>query len=485
MNKVILFAILGLLGIGVPVAYTAGPFTNKVEVGNCGAGDFVEGYSATGTRTCGTPAGGTPANPTATAGPTAVNGSATTYMRSDGAPAVQQGSAAQKGIVQVDGTTITASSGVISAATGASPANPTATASDTAVNGSATTFMRSDGAPAIQKGSAGQFGVVEVDGTTITATGGVISSVGAAGANPTASAGPTAVNGSATTFMRSDGAPAVQQGSAAQKGIVQVDGTTITASSGVISAVSTAPSAANPTATAGPTAVNGSAVTFMRSDGAPAVQKGSASQFGIVEVDGTTITASAGVISSVGAAGANPSATAGPTAVNGSATTFMRSDGAPAIQQGSAAQKGIVQVDGTTITASSGVISAAASGKSAAGIGWVAGTNPDKSIIFTADTASTITGIRGTVATAVGSTAAISVFKAPSGTACSSGTNLVSAAGTFDANGTANTNQTLSLAGSGAPSLSAGDRVCLSTSNGSNFAAGVGIGGITVTFTVP
>lgn len=56
-------------------------------------------------------------------------------------------------------------------------------------------------------------------------------------------------------------------------------------------------SAANPTATAGPAAVNGTATTFMRSDGAPAVQKGSASAFGIVEADGSTITASAGVLS--------------------------------------------------------------------------------------------------------------------------------------------------------------------------------------------
>jgi hypothetical protein len=57
-------------------------------------------------------------------------------------------------------------------------ANPTATGSDTAVNGAATTFMRSDAAPAIQKGSSSVFGLVKVDGTTITATGGVISSVG-------------------------------------------------------------------------------------------------------------------------------------------------------------------------------------------------------------------------------------------------------------------------------------------------------------------
>jgi hypothetical protein len=59
-----------------------------------------------------------------------------------------------------------------------------------------------------------------------------------------------------------------------------------------------------------------------------------------------------------GSSGANPTATAGPTAINGTATTFMRSDAAPAVQQGSASQKGIVQVDGTTLVASSGVISA-------------------------------------------------------------------------------------------------------------------------------
>lgn len=60
--------------------------------------------------------GGTFANPSATAGPTANNGVASTAMRSDATPAVQQGSASQKGIVQVDGTSLLASSGVISAA---------------------------------------------------------------------------------------------------------------------------------------------------------------------------------------------------------------------------------------------------------------------------------------------------------------------------------------------------------------------------------
>jgi hypothetical protein len=62
-----------------------------------------------------------------------------------------------------------------------SAANPTATASDTAVNGTATTFMRSDAAPAVAKASSSQFGVVKVDGTTITSSAGVISAVGGGG----------------------------------------------------------------------------------------------------------------------------------------------------------------------------------------------------------------------------------------------------------------------------------------------------------------
>lgn len=65
-------------------------------------------------------------------------------------------------------------------------ANPTATAKDTAVNGVATTFMASDSAPAIQKATSSLFGIVKVDGTTITASGGVISSTGlSAGTPPT------------------------------------------------------------------------------------------------------------------------------------------------------------------------------------------------------------------------------------------------------------------------------------------------------------
>ncbi len=64
---------------------------------------------------------------------------------------------------------------------GSSGANPTAVAGDVAINGSASTYMRSDAAPAIQKASSSQFGIVKVDGTTITETGGVISAAGGSG----------------------------------------------------------------------------------------------------------------------------------------------------------------------------------------------------------------------------------------------------------------------------------------------------------------
>jgi hypothetical protein len=73
-----------------------------------------------------------------------------------------------------------------------------------------------------------------------------------------------------------------------------------------------------------------------------------------VTVDGKgRVTAAAN--GSGGGSFANPTATAGPTAVNGVATTAMRSDASPLIQLGTDAQKGIVQGDGSTITCTAGV----------------------------------------------------------------------------------------------------------------------------------
>ena len=80
--------------------------------------------------------GGTPANPTATAGPNVINGVASTFMRSDAAPPVQKGTSSQFGIVQVDGSTITSTGGVISAS--AVPAGVTITDGAHTVTGSTT-----------------------------------------------------------------------------------------------------------------------------------------------------------------------------------------------------------------------------------------------------------------------------------------------------------------------------------------------------------
>jgi hypothetical protein len=110
---------------------------------------------------------------------------------------------------------------------------------------------------------------------------------------------------------------------------------------------------------AGPSS-GGAAVPIFRTLVASDLPVATASAFGAVKPDNSTITISGGVITSIagGATGANPTATAGPVAINGSATTFMRSDAAPAVQKCSASQFGLCEVDGTTITASGGVITA-------------------------------------------------------------------------------------------------------------------------------
>lgn len=93
---------------------------------------------------------------------------------------------------------------------------------------------------------------------------------------------------------------------------------------------------ANPTATAGPTAVNGSAVTFLRSDGAPAVQKGSNAQFGIVEGDGSTVTCVLGICSAINNGTVTSIATS--CGISGgpiTATGTISSNSNPTVQSGS------------------------------------------------------------------------------------------------------------------------------------------------------
>jgi hypothetical protein len=108
-------------------------------------------------------------------------------------------------------------------------------------------------------------------------------------------------------------------------------------------------------------------------------------------------------------------------------------------------------------------------------IGWIAGQNPNNAIVSVINQATTVRAIVGAVEVANGTPATVTVNVAPSGTACSAGTPLHS--GSFDANGTARTNQILPLRTSG---LSVGDRICLQTTGGSDWGTGNAIGTITI-----
>lgn len=115
--QVAAFASVTMLGTANSWSATQ-TFSAITLTGGSGCATFTAGVLGSTGSACGG-SGSTGANPTATAGPAAVNGTASTFMRSDAAPPVQVGTAAQKGIVQVDGTTITATGGVISAPGGA------------------------------------------------------------------------------------------------------------------------------------------------------------------------------------------------------------------------------------------------------------------------------------------------------------------------------------------------------------------------------
>lgn len=183
-------------------------------------------------------------------------------------------------------------------------------------------------------------------------------------AAPTAEIGLIAIPGVATTCMRSDAAPALSQAitptwtalhtfalAPLVSAFVGV-GSRMVVSDATgqlgVQAIPSVPVGANPTGTIGLAAVNGSAGTFLRSDGAPALSQAitptwsaqhtftlapivsAFTGFGTVMV--VSNNAGALGIASI-PSGANPSGTIGLAAVNGAAATFLRSDGAPALSQ--------------------------------------------------------------------------------------------------------------------------------------------------------
>lgn len=90
---------------------TSGTLTSTHCVSIDASGNLVDSGAACGTTTAG-------ANPTATAGATAVNGVATTYLRSDGAPAIAKASNSVFGIAECDNVTITCPGGVFTSSGG-------------------------------------------------------------------------------------------------------------------------------------------------------------------------------------------------------------------------------------------------------------------------------------------------------------------------------------------------------------------------------
>jgi hypothetical protein len=145
--------------------------------GSCTSSTYLRGDGA-----CATPAGTTTsANPSATIGLSAVNGTAATFMTSDSAPPLSQGITPTWTGVHTFSNTVAMNGAV--------------TFSSSMVGNSAT-------------GGAQGAGTINATGLFINGA-----AVGASptGANPSASVGLSAVNGSAATFLRSDGAPALSQ----------------------------------------------------------------------------------------------------------------------------------------------------------------------------------------------------------------------------------------------------------------------------------
>jgi hypothetical protein len=207
------------------------------------------------------------ADPTAVAGPVAINGTAATYMPSDAAPAVQIASIGQAGLVQPDGSTITISEGgIISAVAGGSggvvwPAtddvvisNSTSSPAGAALGSGQILVGQVSGAPLgvtvsgdatlAPDGAVTLYTVNSDVGTfvsaniTVNAKGQITAAsdgAGAASGVPTAVAGPVAINGTAATYMPSDAAPAVQLATSGAAGLVQPDNSTITVSGGILS----------------------------------------------------------------------------------------------------------------------------------------------------------------------------------------------------------------------------------------------------------
>lgn len=236
---------------------------------------------------------------------------------------VPLGSAATFGVVKVDGVTITAAAGVITATAGAPPLATTTTAGVVIVPVSGNLAVDGSGNITVPLATGAVFGVVKVTaGNGLALASGVVSvSLGTNAAAGTVLV-PTA-NGLSVTA----GSVAIALGTNAAAGTVLVptaNGLSVTAGSvamalatgaaagtvivptshGLSIAAGSIALALSTTTTAGTVIVPTSGNLAVDGSGNISVPLASSSVFGVVKVDGTTITAAAGVISATGISGA-------------------------------------------------------------------------------------------------------------------------------------------------------------------------------------
>jgi hypothetical protein len=340
---------------------------------------------------------------------------------------------------EVDGQCIVGAAGVWGAAAcpggGGTGANPTATASDVAVNGVASTFMRSDAAPAVQKTSGSVFGLAKVDGTTITATGGVISATSGTG---TVTSVTLAAGLAKTAGTRNNGADAITTTGTINLQVYPVTKATsytVNADNG-----GTSDSGALLIATA-------ASVTFTLPNPA-AGTKGITYQFGSDGTNGFTL-----------------------TTVGGTATLYGYSGGGGASVVFPVNRDVLCTDDGTNYKCT-----VAASQIVGYALTYAPGINPNNLLIAHISEAKLITGIRCTPEVLAGGAATISIVKAASGTLLSAGTVLHS--GSFNANSAAGTDQSLTVT---VTTLAAGDRLGTNTTGTTVWtSSGVAQGGCTV-----
>ena len=320
------------------------------------------------------------ANPTATAGPAPVNGSATTFMRSDAAPAVQLGTASVPGLLQGDGATLAIVSGIIVV----NPANNFAWTGNNSHSGTelftgttTPTFATGDlfiggifgGTPSL--GATGE-GTIYLSSTQGLTVGGRGSTNDFALYNSSFSFPICQLPHNGAAFICNGIGVYANGNSVATSPFVNANAGSsasfqfqIGNNTSATEVTHTLNSSANVSGNgANSYTINSAAPSFWQGAGTNSWEVDASANFYLLKITGSTQCVhvnSAGQTSGTGAdcgtaSGANPTATAGPSAVNGSAGTFMRSDAAPAVQVATSGQQGIIQGDGATVTITAGTL---------------------------------------------------------------------------------------------------------------------------------